>query len=92
MSMVTEAYNYVKLSVYNFIQMVYTFINFPIMYEAFKKSAIEFASACSPELRANDWLLEYLYFNLVRLILYLINLFLQVVIWYTSILCTVNIS
>ncbi|XKL63048.1 hypothetical protein PGB90_005412 [Kerria lacca] len=54
MSMVTEAYNYVKLSVYNFIQMVYTFINFPIMYEAFKKSAIEFASACSPELRAND--------------------------------------
>ncbi len=54
MSMISEAYNFVKLSVYNLVVNVCSLVNLPLMFEAFKKSAIEFASACSPELRAND--------------------------------------
>lgn len=55
MSVISEAYNYVKLRMYNLINTLFNVINFPLMLEAFKRSAIEFASACSPELKANDW-------------------------------------
>lgn len=51
---VSEAYNYFKISVYNLFNNVCSIVNFPLVFEAFKRSAIEFASACSPELRAND--------------------------------------
>lgn len=35
------------------------------MFEAFKRSAIELATACSPELRANDWSSTFFFLHLV---------------------------
>lgn len=54
MSVVSEVYNHAKLYMYNLFNTVCSLFNFPLMFEAFKRSAIEMASACSPELRAND--------------------------------------